>query len=157
VVKPFPQLSAVENVMVGGLYGGVGSTRTKEAVADAMEVLDRSVSLARQMSERVVHHRGEKVAEVARALATRPKLLLLDEFMAGLSPQGSRVRWSSSGRSGLGVTIVLVEHVDQGDHRRLRSGSGSGRGQKAGGGVCPDIVNNREVIEAYLGSRHVEG
>jgi branched-chain amino acid transport system ATP-binding protein len=159
VVKPFPQLSAVENVMVGGLYGGVGSTRTKEAVADAMEVLDR-VGLAGKADVRAESFTiaERKWLEVARALATRPKLLLLDEFMAGLSPQGipSAVELVRSIRDS-GVTIVLVEHVIKAITGACDRVVVLDAGRKLAEGSVPDIVNNREVIEAYLGSRHVEG
>jgi branched-chain amino acid transport system ATP-binding protein len=159
VVKPFPQLSAMENVLVGGLYGGAGSTRTKVAVTEAMEVLDR-VGLAGKADVRAESFTivERKWLEVARALATRPKLLLLDEFMAGLSPKEipSAVELVRSIRD-TGVTIVLVEHVIKAITGACDRVVVLDAGKRLAEGSVSAIVNDPAVIEAYLGSRHVEG
>ena len=159
VVKPFPELSAMENVLVGGLYGGAGAKRTGEATASAMDVLDR-VGLADKAE---LHAKSftiveRKWLEVARALATRPRLLLLDEFMAGLGPQEipHAVELVKSIRDS-GVTIVLVEHVVKAITGACDRVVVLDAGRKLAEGSVSDIVNDPEVIEAYLGSRHASG
>lgn len=159
VVKPFPQLSAFENVSVGTLFGGAGSTRSEETVADTMEVLDR-VGLAGKADAKAGSFTivERKWLEVARALATRPKLILLDEFMAGLSPQEipNAVKLVKSIRDS-GVTILLVEHVIKAITGACDRVVVLDAGRKLAEGSVTDIINNRDVIEAYLGSRHVDG
>ncbi|HEX6220481.1 MAG TPA: ABC transporter ATP-binding protein [Acidimicrobiia bacterium] len=158
VVKPFPQLSAVENVLVGGLFGGTGSKRTSEATAEAREVLSRvgleAKGETKAGSFTIVER---KWLEVARALATRPKLLLLDEFMAGLGPQEipNAIDLVRSIRDS-GVTIVLVEHVIKAITGACDRVIVLDAGRKLAEGSVSEIVNDPDVIEAYLGSRHVE-
>lgn len=159
VVKPFPQLSALDNVLVGGLFGGAGSRWGDEAIAWAVAVLDR-VGLADKAEAKAGTFTivERKWLEVARALATRPTLLLLDEFMAGLSPQDipNAVELVRSIRES-GVTIVLVEHVVKAITGCCDRVVVLDAGRKLAEGSVSDIVNDPDVIEAYLGSRHVEG
>lgn len=159
VVKPFPQLSAAENVLVGGLFGGKGSRRTGEAMAGAIEVLAR-VGLADKAEVKAESFTivERKWLEVARALATRPNLLLLDEFMAGLSPQEipKAVELVRSIRDS-GVTIVWVEHVIRAITAACDRVVVLDAGRKLAEGSVSDIVDDPDVIEAYLGSGHVEG
>jgi branched-chain amino acid transport system ATP-binding protein len=159
VVKPFPQLSGMENVLVGGLFGGPGSRWSDEAIAWAMEVLDR-VGLADKAGAKAGSFTivERKWLEVARALATRPRLLLLDEFMAGLSPQEipNAIDLVRSIRES-GVTIVLVEHVVKAITGACDRVVVLDAGRKLAEGSVSDIVNDPDVIEAYLGSRHVGG
>ena len=159
VVKPFPSLTATENVLVGGLFGGTGSKRTVESVAAAREVLNQVGLLGKSdvkaESFTIVER---KWLEVARALAAQPKLLLLDEFMAGLSPKEipNAIELVTSIRDS-GVSIVLVEHVIKAITGACDRVVVLDAGRKLTEGSVSDVVNDPEVIEAYLGSRHVEG
>ena len=159
VVRPFTQLTALENVLAGRLFGGQGSSRDDEATAKAMAVLDQ-VGLADKAditadSFTIVER---KWLEVGRALASSPKLMLLDEFMAGLTPREvpHAIDLVKSIRDS-GVTIVLVEHV-------VKAITGASdrvvvldAGRKLAEGSPGAIVKDSAVIEAYLGTRHAQG
>jgi len=159
VVRPFPQLTALENVLAGRLFGGQGSSRNDEATDAALAVLDQ-VGLADKAEVTTASFTivERKWLEVARALASSPRLMLLDEFMAGLTPREipDAIDLVKSIRDS-GVTIVLVEHV-------IKAITGTSdrvvvldAGKKLAEGPPDAIVNNSAVIEAYLGTRHAQG
>ena len=150
ITQPFARLSVLENIAVGAFQQ---FDRVQDAHAHAREVADMvgmSGMLDQPASDLTVA--GRKRLELARALATGPKLLLLDEVMAGLNPQEiidiialiRRIRDS-------GVTILLIEHVMHAvmslsdDIYVLSYGKIIAHGQPR------EVVNNRDVIEAYLG------
>jgi branched-chain amino acid transport system ATP-binding protein len=159
VVKPFPSLTALENVLAGRLFGGSGSSRDEESTAAAMAVLDQ-VGLAdkAQVTAASFTIVERKWLEVARALASNPRLMLLDEFMAGLThreiPHG--IDLVKSIRDS-GVTIVLVEHVIKAITGACDRVVVLDAGKKLAEGSPDGIVNDSGVIEAYLGTRHAQG
>ncbi|MFP3880911.1 MAG: ABC transporter ATP-binding protein [Actinomycetota bacterium] len=159
VVRPFPHLTALENVLAGQLFGRQGSSRGAESREGALAVLDR-VGLADKAEHLASSFTivERKWLEVARALASSPQLMLLDEFMAGLSPRQipEAVGLVKSIRDS-GVTIVVVEHV-------IKAITGAcdrivvlDAGKKLAEGSPDEIVNDPAVIEAYLGTRHARG
>ncbi|MCL4747558.1 MAG: ABC transporter ATP-binding protein, partial [Burkholderiaceae bacterium] len=111
IVKPFADMSTLENAMVGGFRGKASTATAHRRAADALhavglwELRDRSAS-ALTLPDR-------KRLEVARALATEPRLLLLDEVMAGLRPNeiDTMVAAFRTLNAQRGVTILLIEHV----------------------------------------------
>ena len=153
LVKPFSDLTVLQNVMSGRLYGPNSASNLREAMADAERILDFTGLLSKKMAKAgSLTLPDRKRLEVARALATKPKLLLLDEIMAGLNPKeiedavllARRIRDS-------GTTLMVVEHV-------LKAVMGiSDRiivldaGQKIAEGSKQEVVRNKRVIEAYLG------
>jgi branched-chain amino acid transport system ATP-binding protein len=159
VVRPFPNLTAVENVLTGRLFGGEGSRRTKEAWKNAMDVL-RQVGLAEKATIKAESFTivERKWLEVGRALAAKPKLLLLDEFMAGLTNREipSAIALVKAIRE-TGVTIVLVEHVIKAITGACDRVVVLDAGKKLADGSVEDVVSDPAVIEAYLGTRRADG
>jgi len=157
VVKPFASMTVRENAAVGGLFGSAQAhLAPKAAFAWADEVLE-TVGLAPKAGLTVgsLTIPDRKRLEVARALATKPRLLLLDEVMAGLNPVEvdealEVVRKVHAG----GITIVLIEHV-----MRVVVGVCDRvivlhMGQRLAEGTPDEVLQDRRVIEAYLGEKY---
>ncbi len=153
ITKPFLEMSALENVMVGSYFGARPRVRLKQCRAKAEEVLHR-LGLADKMrtpaSQLTLVER--KRLEFARALATEPQVLLLDEVIAGLNPTETMelIEFIRKIR-GRGLSILMIEHV-------MRAVMGlSDRvivlqyGQKLAEGKPEEVVANPEVMQAYLG------
>lgn len=159
VVKPFPHLTALENVLAGRLFGGKGAKRNARASAEALDVLEQ-VGLADKAETRAESFTSveRKWLEVARALATRPKLLLLDEFMAGLTVREipHAIDLVRSIRES-GVTIVIVEHVIKAITGACDRVIVLDAGKKLAEGPIAQVVNDPQVIKAYLGASHARG
>lgn len=150
VVKPFPQLSVLDNVIVGA-YNRTNSKR--EAQQKAHEILDflgmsnMTGQLAGGLSVA-----GRKRLEIAKVLATDPKMILLDEAMAGLRPKETDeiielVRQISQ----QGVALLLVEHVMKVIMSLADRIVVIYQGEKIAEGEPQAVVQNRAVIDAYLG------
>ena len=152
VVKPFPRLSVRENVTLAAF---AHEPSRRRAEAQASQILER-VALANRLDSPAADLTlGEqKRLEVARALATRPKLLLLDEPMGGLNPREvdaacALVRQIRDG----GVTVVLVEHVMKAIMRISDRIVVIHHGEKIADGPPDGVVRDPGVIAAYLGAR----
>ncbi len=153
VPKSFDTMTVIENVIVGGFVRHPSGSAARRA---ALEVLDFAGLDARAETPASELTPPEKRRlEVARALATEPKLLLLDEVFAGLTPsearQGSelvkRVREK-------GVTIVMVEHVMEVVMPLVDRAVVLDLGRVLAEGTPSQIVSDPRVISAYLGERH---
>jgi branched-chain amino acid transport system ATP-binding protein len=150
IVQPFAGLSVRENIAVGAhLHEG-----SRRAALAAAEAVARRVGLADRLDQPAQNLTiaGRKRLELARALATRPKLLLLDEVMAGLNPAEIEaiVGIVHAIRAG-GVTILLTEHVMEAVTRLAERVYVLSQGRIIAEGAPAAVTADPAVIEAYLG------
>jgi branched-chain amino acid transport system ATP-binding protein len=159
LVRPFPELTALENIHIGKLFGGIGARKSATTIREASEVLERVGLTAKShvnASEFTILER--KWLEVGRALATSPRLILFDEFMAGISAREvpAAVELVKSINAS-GVTIILVEHIVKAITGACDRVLVLDAGKKLAEGSVDEIIHDPRVIEAYLGSRHTHG
>ena len=150
IVQPFAAQSVRENIAVGAHLHCAGR---REALAEAEQVAQR-VGLAAQLDKPAgdLTVAGRKRLELARALATRPRLLLLDEVLAGLNPQEVAemlpvVRAIAAG----GVTVLMIEHVMQAVMHLAGHVWVLAQGELIAQGTPREVTREPRVIEAYLG------
>jgi branched-chain amino acid transport system ATP-binding protein len=151
VAKPFGAMTVLDNVMTGAFLRDRHIAVAREKAREAIEFVGLS---AREMTAaKDLTTIDQRRLEMARALATEPKLLLLDEVMAGLNPAEIDQAVALVGKlSARGLTIVIVEHVMRAIMAVARHIVVLDHGQKIAEGSPKEIVENPEVIRAYLGS-----
>ena len=150
IVQPFAQQTVRENIAVGAHLHLAGR---KAALAAAEEVAGR-VGLTEQLDKLAsdLTIAGRKRLELARALATRPKLILLDEVLAGLNPQEIvEMIPVLRGIRDSGVTVFMIEHVMQAVMNLAEYVWVIAQGELIAEGLPGEVTSNEQVIEAYLG------
>jgi branched-chain amino acid transport system ATP-binding protein len=155
LVKPFAGLSVMENVIVGALNASAGVRAAKARALEVIEQLGLDAKSEHAASSLTLPER--KRLEVARALATGPRILLLDEVMAGLRPTETdhMVQFLRDLNARLGLTILLIEHV----MRAVMALSGRiivlHHGEVIASGTPGEVTRDPAVLECYLGEEAV--
>jgi len=150
VTRPFSRLSVTENVLVGALER-VAHRREALAIAEEVLALTGLAEKAGHMGHSLTLP-DRKRLELARALATRPRVLLLDEVMAGLNPaETTRLIELIRAIHGRGITILLIEHVMKAVMSLSQRILVLNYGELIAEGSPEAIVQNPKVVEAYLG------
>ncbi len=150
VVKPFGKMTVLQNIMVGAF---VNTSKQKQAKLIASEIMEK-VGLQNKRDELAQNLTipERKRLEVAKALATKPKLLLLDEVLAGLNPteiEDAIVLIKSINQEG--ITVLMIEHVLQATMAICSRIIVLDYGKKIAEGSPAEVTSNSEVIKAYLG------
>ena len=151
VAKPFGAMTVLNNVMTGAFLRDKNTAAARDKAREAIEFV--GLSAREQTAAKDLTTIDQRRLEMARALATEPRLLLLDEVMAGLNPAEIDQAVALVGKlSQRGLTIVIVEHVMRAIMAVARHIVVLDHGQKIAEGAPKEIVENPEVIRAYLGS-----
>jgi branched-chain amino acid transport system ATP-binding protein len=156
IVRPFANMTVLENVAVGALYGRSQTKSLPRARERCMQILDE-VGLADRadMLASALTLAGRKRLEVARALATEPRLLLLDEVLAGLNATEASdaldlLRQLRKSRS---LSMIVIEHVMKALMQLSERIIVLHDGLKVMEGVPAEVANDPRVIKAYLGEK----
>jgi branched-chain amino acid transport system ATP-binding protein len=152
-VKVFGNMPVLDNVLLGALFGKPGRLPSADASREAMELLEFvGLSAARTTLAKDLTLANQKRVEVARALATKPELLLLDELMAGLNSTETAEAMELVTRiRDRGVTVFMIEHVMKAIMNVCDRIMVLHHGEKIADGPPREIVKSQKVIEVYLG------
>lgn len=159
ITKPFGGMTVLENVAVGAMFGQaerkaiLSRSLLEKGMAEAEKVLElMDFSRKRDVLASTLNVPERKRLEICRALATRPKLLLFDEVIAGLNPSevGDMVELVQHVNK-MGITILMIEHVMKAVMKLSHRIYVLSFGKMIAEGTPQEIVSDPTVIEAYLG------
>ena len=150
ITQPFAKLSILENIMIGA-YARIQNP--EDAIAEAYKVAEHvGIRVPLESSAADLNVAGRKRLELARALATQPKILLLDEVMAGLNPtEVEEILKVIREIRNSGITIFLIEHVMQAVMSLSDYTYVLNNGRLIASGTPKQVAADPQVIEAYLG------
>jgi branched-chain amino acid transport system ATP-binding protein len=150
IVQPFAGLTVHENIAVGAHLSRRSRADALDAAVEVASTVGLRDLLGRPAASLTIA--GRKRLEVARALATNPEVLLLDEVLAGLNPgELATMVPIIRGIAGRGITILMIEHVMQAVMSLAEYVFVLAEGRVIAEGAPPVVVGNARVVEAYLG------
>ncbi len=152
-VTVFANMPVLENVLLGSLFGTPTGMSSADAAREATGLLEFvGLSAVSATPARDLTLANQKRLEVARALATKPELLMLDELMAGLNPTEIAQAMELVTRiRGKGITIIMIEHVMKAIMSVCERIMVLHHGEKIAEGTPQEITTSKKVIEVYLG------
>ncbi len=155
IVRAFPRMSVVENVIVGAFVGTPDDTVARRMALDALDrvgLADRAEAIAGGLTTREL-----RLMELARALVPQPRLMLLDETLAGLAHDDlDGILGAIRQLRGDGITVLIIEHTMHAMVQLVDHFTVLDHGRLIAEGKPDDIVRDKAVIEAYLGKKWVE-
>ena len=153
MVKPFAKLTAIQNVMVSRIYGRDSARSLKQSKVESSEILDyvglgdrgHVIASSLTLADR-------KRLELGRVLASKPRLILLDELMSGLNPVEieAAMQLIQNVRDS-GITVIMVEHIVKAVLGISNKIVVLSAGEKIAEGTSQKIARDQQVIAAYLG------
>jgi branched-chain amino acid transport system ATP-binding protein len=154
VARPFGGMTVLANVMTGAFLRDRSTDVARKSAREAIDFV--GLSAKEHSAARDLTTIDQRRLEMARALATQPRVLLLDEVMAGLNPSEIDQAVALVGKlSKRGLTIVIVEHVMRAIMAVARHIVVLDHGQKIAEGNPNEVVTNQDVVRAYLGTGYV--
>jgi branched-chain amino acid transport system ATP-binding protein len=155
-VKPFSRMSVLENVAVGALFGRNNVLSVGKAREEAMEILGYvSLDAKAHISAGSLTLAEQRRLELARAMATKPKLLMLDEVMAGLNlgEISGTLELLRKLRIEKGISLLVIEHIMKAIVELCDRIIVMDYGVKIAEGVAKEVMKNAAVIKAYMGEK----
>jgi branched-chain amino acid transport system ATP-binding protein len=152
-VKVFSNMTVMDNVLVGSIFGGAARVPGAEAATEAARLLELvGLSRVHSIPARDLTLAHQKRLGVARALATRPEIILLDEMMAGLNhTEVLEAMKLVTGIRDTGITIIMIEHVMKAIMGVCDRIVVLHHGEKIAEGTPQEIASSETVVEIYLG------
>lgn len=151
IVRPFNELCALDNVVAGAFQRCRSRSEAEDRALEAMEMLD--VCQYRHTLAKNLTLAAKKRLEIARVLATQPRMIMLDEVMGGLNPLETEQLLDTIRQiHASGITVLIIEHKMKCIMQLSSKVAVLNNGELVTVGTPEEVVNNPEVIKAYLGA-----